>query len=136
MKRDKIMQALAGHPNAAEILAVLDSPVEANEHPDRVKGYVVGYGDAWVDNGDTSDWGEPMHTTHRLRHWEGGFDPEGFLRHDQRCREARAQHGLQFLQRPNNMGPYIRRGPSTQRKIQEAYKAQVEAEKNGEEWKP
>lgn len=122
MKRKQILEALEGHENAAEILAVLDEDPAHDE--DRKKGYVVGEGGLWLEGANT---GEPEHTVHRLAHWEGGWDAEQHQRHDERQRAARASHGLQFLEKPNRKGKWGLR-PSSRKKCLEQYREQVREE--------
>lgn len=130
MKDSEIAKALEGHPNAAEILEVLGEDPEENH--DRREGYVVGSGDDWLE----SATGHPELMVHQLSHWKGGWDAEQFERHQSRHKSLRATHGLQFLERPNHKGRYVRRGPKVRAQIQENYREQVKAEQEGETWQP
>lgn len=141
MKQKEIEKALEGHENREEILALLAESVDPMDHNDRKNGYIVGQQGSTSEESDV-DWieggtiGDPLHTTHRLAHWESGFDAEQHARHDRKHSEARAKHGLQFLERPNGKGRYATRGPKARAQIQENYREQIKAEQEGEHWSP
>ena len=133
-------EALKGHPNMAEILEVLESETEPYEYNDWHNGYVIGYLSPNADPATLESGGNYL--THTLDHWKGTQDtdstgaPRGtlfkldsFKRHEEAHREARAQHGLEFLQRPHRKGPYVRLGPKTRSLVNEAYLKQ-----HSEEW--
>jgi len=119
------LACLRGHPNAAAILEVLAEPVDAQDSNERKNGYVVGQGDYWLEGANE---GDPLHTTHTLAHWQGGWDAEQFHKHEANAAKAKATHGLGFLQRPHGKGPYLRTGPKTRKLVLEAYAAQVALE--------
>jgi len=120
----KDLEALSGHPNAQEILEVLESPVEPWEETDRKKGYIVDY-DLREDTVPCER--EGIATVHRLKHWQNR-DIQGLIEHIERQRIHRARWGLEFLERPNRKGPYATTGPSARKKVKEAYIEQHRAE--------
>ena len=137
-------KALEGHPNAKEIMAVLESEVEPCEAREWRSGYVTCSVDAFPSGGlrEPTEGCEGHHTIHKLSHWRGKqetdrtgapkgskFIVETFMRHDETQKKARAQHGLEFLQRPNRRGPYVRVNPRVKRLVNEAYLKQ-----HTEEW--
>lgn len=134
------LKALEGHLNRLDILEVLESPVEPYEQNDWHNGYLI---QSMPDNVDTDCFDAPNYLTHTLDHWKGKqgrnsigapigtmFKVDGFRRHEEAQKEARAQHGLEFLQRPHRKGPYVRMGPKTRKLVNEAYIRQ-----HNEEWK-
>ncbi len=133
MKKNDVKHALDGHPNAAEIMAVLESPTEPHEAYERKAGWVVGSGEIIP----TQDTGDHIDTAHRLPHWNCGFDATLYIRHNSRQKKKRARHGLQFLERPHRKGRFVRVNlPNVRKKIKSQYFAQVQAEANGEQWNP
>jgi hypothetical protein len=134
VKQSDIEKALAGHKNALEILEVLNSPVEEYEMADRKQGYVVG--NAALFGAQENAQGNALACGRKDKHWMYGFDPEGHKRHNERQKDRRARHGLQFLERPNRKGRFIRMGAKTRAKVREQYNEQVKAEENGENWQP
>ena len=136
-------RALLGHPNMAEILAVLESPVEPRDCNDWRNGYVV-Y-NLQVEDHTTIGLAEEegQRTVHTLDHWRGPqdtddtgaprgtrFDLGAYNRHESAQREARAKHGLEFLQRPHRKGPYVRTGSKTRALVNAAYIEQHNTEWN------
>lgn len=125
---DKITKAmkdsLNGHPSAKEIMEVLQSPTEPREMQERRQGYTVELED-WERLPDAGSETQ-LFSVKLLKHWRGGFCPEGFGAHNERQRELRAWHDLGFTLRPNRHGRYKKITPSVRRKCLAAYKLQTE----------
>ena len=114
-------EALLGHPQAPEILEVLESPVESWECDERKKGYVINSPAAHDPEASLGDPSVQL-TVHRLSQWERAKGAgDAIVRHNEEQRALRARWGLEFLQRPNGKGPYLRTGRVTRDRVNEAY---------------
>jgi hypothetical protein len=123
-------ESLRDHPKAREILEVLESPVESWESDERKKGYVVNSPAAHDPEAHLGDPSVQL-TVHRLSQWERHRGDAGaIVRYSEDQKAKRAKHGLEFLQRPNGKGPYLRTGRVTRAKVNAAY-----LEQHRREWK-
>ncbi len=114
-------EALRDHPRAQEIMEVLESPVESWESDERKKGYVINSPAAHDPEAGPGDPSVQL-TVHRLSQWERAKGDAGaIVRYSEEQKALRARHGLEFLQRPNGKGPYLRTGRVTRDKVNAAY---------------
>ena len=114
-------EALRDHPQAPEILEVLESPVESWESDERKKGYVINSPAAQDPEYNLGDPSVQL-TVHRLSQWERHQgEASAIVRYSEEQRALRARWGLEFLRRPNGKGPYLRTGRVTKDKVNAAY---------------
>ena len=120
------IDALKGHPEAAAIMAVLQSPTEPGDMQDRKQGHSVSMAADGVPDVDTGEMLEhQLFDVVLLKHWRGGFDPLEYKVHLERQATRARWHDLGFLLRPNRKGPSAKVTPSVRRKVLKAYKDQV-----------
>ena len=107
--------ACEGHPNALEIMSVLMGEVDYNK--DVRQGIEVS-----VDTApDVAEVDLPEAMAFRvatMAHWREGFNPEGFLKHNEKHKATRAWHGLGVFLRDGGKGRYAKHlSPSVRRRV-------------------
>ena len=115
LKLSVAAEACEGHPQAPEIMAVLMGEVDYNK--DHRQGLEVP-----VDTTpEVAEIDLPEAMAFRvttLSHWRNGFNPEGFLKHNEKHRTTRAWHGLGVFLRTGGKGRYAKPlSPSVRRKV-------------------
>jgi len=128
LKLSVAAKACEGHPNAAEIMAVLSGEEDYNK--DIRKGAQVPVDVLPEPLGDIELPEAMAFRVSTLSHWKYGFCAVGWKLFNAKHRESRDWHGLGFCLRAGGKGRYAKPlSPSVRRKVRVAYAAQVAEEK-------